>query len=124
MNSNNIPTDEDFRRAESADAERNRGLSEVSVQVLHRFGKNDVYQVFMFYSPRVDTFGAFIFYRWDQQIPEAEKSGLASRIKEAILEELENVGRGDRETIRVDFEFDSHENVERNYEGDYFLRLR
>ena len=124
MSSNNIPTDEDFKRAEAADAERNRGLNEVSVQVLHRFEKNDVHKVFMFYSQRIDTFGAFIFYRWDKQISEAEKSGLASQIKKAVLEELENVGRGDCESLRVDFEFDSHENVEQNYEGDYCLRLR
>jgi hypothetical protein len=55
---------------------------------------------------------------------EAEKSGLASKIKEAVYEEMEKVGRGPREAIRIDFEFDSHENVVRDYEGDYFLRLR
>lgn len=124
MSSNNIPSEEDFARARAAMRKNDRGLSEVREQILKRFGEFDVHEVFMFYSPNAESFGAFIFYRWDQQIREAEKSGLASRIKEAVLEELENVGRGDRSTLRVEFEFDSHENVERNYEGDYFLRLR
>ena len=124
MNSNNIPSEEDFRRAEAADAEQHRGLSDVRDQMLHRFKKDEVYELFMFYSEEIDTFGALVFYRWDKQIAEAEKSGLASQIKDAVFEELENVGRGSRDTIRVDFEFDSHENVEKYYGGNYFLRLR
>ena len=124
MSSSNIPTDEDFKRAEAADAERNRGLSDVSSSILRRFCGNDVHEVFMFFSPRKDVFGAFIFFRMDEQIRAAEKSGLSSQIKNAVVEELERVGRGNRDTIKVDFEFDSHENVEANFEGDYYLRLR
>ena len=73
MSSNDIPTDEDFARAEAADAERNRGLSDVSSRILRRFGGNDVHQFFMFYSPRIDAFGAFVFYRLDKQVEAAEK---------------------------------------------------
>ena len=124
MSSNNIPTDEDFKRAEAADADRNRGLSDVSSRILRRFGGNDVHQVFMFYSPRIDSFGAFVFYRTNKQVAEAEESGLSSQIRQAVIEELGRAGRGDRDTLKVEFEFDSHENVEANYEGDYYLRLR
>ncbi len=124
MSKNNIPSEEDFRRAEIADRERHRGLSEVRDHLLNRFSKDGVREVFMFFSPKKDSFGAFVFYRWERQIKEAEKSGLTSQIKDAVFYELEKVGRGNRNTIRVDFEFDSHENVEQNYEGDYYNRLR
>jgi len=124
MSQNSIPSEEDFRRAEAADEHRHRGLSQVREQVLNRFSGSGVHEAFMFYSPNTDTFGAFVFYRWDRQIKEAERSGLTSQIKDAVFEELQNVGRGDPNTIQVEFEFDSHENVERNYEGDYYNRLR
>ncbi|HID08503.1 MAG TPA: hypothetical protein EYP10_15305 [Armatimonadetes bacterium] len=125
MSKRNIPSEEDFRRADAADRERHRGLSEVSEQIKNRFEKSGVHEVFMFYSSKTpNTFYSRIFYRWTRQIEEAEKSGLASRIKDAVYEELERVGRGDRKTIKVDFEFDSHENVERDYGGNYFNRLR
>ena len=124
MSNNSIPSEEDFKRANAADEFRHRGLSQVSEQILNRFKSSDVYEAFMFYSPAKDIFGAYVFYRWDRQIEEAERSGLACQIKEAVYEELENVGRGNRSMIKVEFEFDSHENVERNYKGDYFDRLR
>ena len=122
MSSNKIPTEEDFERAKAADAERNRGLSEVAVQILHRFGGNGVHDAYVFYSQRNDTFHPLVFFRWERQIEEAEKSGLASQIRQAVVEELERVGRGNRDTIKVDFEFDSHENVEAKFAGNYFFR--
>ena len=124
MSKRNIPSEEDFRRAKMADRERNRGLSEVCEHIMKCFKRDGVYEVFLFFSPRANQFGAYVFYRWERQIKEAEESRLTDRIKDAIYEELENVGRGSRDAIKVVFEFDSHENVEKNYEGDYFLRLR
>jgi hypothetical protein len=48
---------------------------------------------------------------------------LADEVRDAVFDELEKVGRGDRGTIKVDFEFDSHENVEENFDGNYYNRL-
>ncbi|MCP3920954.1 MAG: hypothetical protein GY714_00055 [Desulfobacterales bacterium] len=124
MSKNNIPSEEDFRRAEIADRERQKGLSEVRDHILNRFSKEGVYNFFILFSPEKNYFGAFVFYRWDKQITEAKESGLSSKIVSAVYEELEKAGRGTRSTIEVEFEFDSHENVERNYEGDYYMRLR
>lgn len=124
MNKNSIPSEEDFKRAENADRERNRGLSEVRDHILNCFRKNGVQEAFIFFSPEKDTFGAFVFYRWGRQLKEAEDSGLTSQIKDAVLDELEKVGRGSRNTISVDFKFDSHENIEQNYDGDYYNYLR
>lgn len=124
VNSNNIPSDEDFRRAKAADAARQHGLSDVRDQILHSFRGSGVHEVFLFYSPKTNSFGAYVFFRWERQIKEAENSGLTSKIKNAVVDEMERVGRGNKDTIKIEFEFDSHENVEANFEGDYYLRLR
>ena len=124
MSYNNIPSDEDFIRAKNAMRKNDQGLSHVCEQILIRFREKGVYKVFLFFSPKSQEFGAYVFFRWAREIQEAEKSGLAVQIKDMILEELEKVGRGSRHTMRVIFEFDSHENVISNFEGDYYLRLR
>jgi len=123
-NNKNIPSEEDFQRAELADRERQRGLSQIRDCILNCFSKYGVHEAFVFYSPQKNTFRAYIFFRWDRQVKEAEESGLTSIIKDTIFNELDYVGRGNRDTIKVDFEFDSHENVEQNFDGDYYNRLR
>lgn len=119
-----IPSEEDFARADAADAYDNRGLNELCENILKRFKNDKLHEFFVFYSPNTDSFYPYIFYRWEREVAEAEKSGLSSRIEDAVYEELEKVGRGKRGEIKVNFEFDSHENVEKNYEGNYYLRLR
>jgi hypothetical protein len=121
---NNPPTEEEIARAEAADAHDYRGLSDVDEHIKERFKADGLHESFMFYSPNTEKFYARLFYEHDHQIQEAEESGLAERIKDEVLYALEEVGRGERGTLQVEFEFDSHDNVERNYEGDYFLRLR
>ncbi len=124
MKQNNIPSEEDFARARAAMRNRDRGLSDVRSRILGRFQNAGLHEAFVSFSPANNTFVAHLFYRRNDQIKEADESGLTSRIKDAVVEELESVGRGNRDAINVDFEFDSHENVEANYEGDYYLRLR
>lgn len=123
MSQNNIPSKEDFARAKAAIRKSDRGLSEVRERILSRFNNKGVHEIFLFYSPKTDTFGTYVFYSTERQIEEAAKTGLSDEVKNTVLEELEKVGRGCRGTIKVEFEFDSHENVERNYEGDYYKRL-
>lgn len=77
-----------------------------------------------FFSRAANSFGAGVFYLTDQMIAEGSQSGLSSEVEEAIYNELTAVGRGERDTLNVIFEFDSDENVEKNYGGDYFDRLR
>jgi hypothetical protein len=124
MSNKNIPSDEEFAKASATLAKRSRGLSQVRDRILARFqGTGELHEFFVLdCSER--SFRAFVFYRWERQIEEAERSGLEARIRNAVFNELENVGRGDRRAIQVDFEFDSHDNVERNYGGNYYNRLR
>lgn len=64
---------------------------------------------------------ATFFHRQAADIDAALASGLSARLSHAVREELRRVGR---DVKAVEFEFDSHENVEKNFEGDYFLRFR
>lgn len=124
MSSNSIPTEEDFARARAKMRERERGLSEVRSRIVERFQREGLHEAFVFYSQSNDLFVAYLFYQRNEQIEAAEKSGLSAKIRQAVLEDLEQVGRGKQDAIKVNFEFDSHENVEANFEGDYYLRLR
>jgi hypothetical protein len=57
-------------------------------------------------------------------LEKAADSGVTDDIGDFIYAELERVGRGTRGEITVAFEFDSDENVQEHFEGDYLLRLR
>lgn len=127
MSKNKIPSEEDFARAKAADSYDNRGLSDACDRILKRFNKRRVHEFFILYSRDTNSFGAYVFYLTDRMIVEGKESGLSSEIEEVVYEELTAAGRGgsgDQNTLNVIFEFDSHENVEQNYGGDYFDRLR
>lgn len=124
MNHNSIPSEEDFARAKAAMRSNDRGLSEVRDDILSRYKAKGLHEFLILYSPSTCTFGAYVFYRWARQIKELEEAGLSAEIRESVLNALTAVGRGNRDLLRVDFEFDSHENIEQNYEGDYYARLR
>ena len=119
----NIPSEEDFARASAAMKKRSRGLSDVRERILAQFMPSGEVHEFFILDCSEHSFRAYVFYPQDKDIQEAEMSGLEARIRDAVFNELDNVGRGDRSTVEVDFELDSHENVERSFEGNYYNRL-
>lgn len=124
MNSRDIPSEEDFARARAVMSERDRGLSDVRARLLERFRDQGLHEIFVLFSPASGTFVARLFFRTNKQVAEAAITGLAAQIESAVVDELENVGRGIRSTLKIVSEYDSHENVVANFEGDYFLRLK
>ena len=119
-----IPTEEEFERAEKADAERNRGLSPTRETVYEQFKDRGLDEIILFYHSDIDEFIAYVSYKREKDIALAEESGLTAAIKDRIYEELEKHGRGSRNEITLTLDLDSYENVEKNYEGNYYLRLR
>jgi hypothetical protein len=69
-------------------------------------------------------FRAYVFFQRDSDVAVAQQNGLADQIVDFVYEALERVGRGRRSEIKVAFEFDSHERVVTQFEGNYWLRLR
>jgi len=124
MNNKNIPSEEDFAKASTALKHRSRGLSQVREKILTRFQNSSELHEFFILDSSEQSFRAYIFFHSERQIEEAEKSGLTLKIRNAVFNELEKAGRGDRSMIKVNFELDSHENIKRKYDGNYYNRLR
>ena len=118
-----IPTEADFKRAKRRMRERFRGVDEVSQSVVSAF-ETRVPLHYFYLMPQRNDFRAYVFYNTDEEVRRFEALGLNQEIRDFVYTELERVGRGARDQIHVEFEFDSYENVEAKYEGDYFLRLR
>jgi hypothetical protein len=121
--SRRIPSDEEFERASKQMEERFRGLDNVRDSVKERFRAAGVYDVFVLNQLDVD-FRAYVFFETNAALQAAETAGDVARIKAAVEEELAREGRGEIGSLRLAFEFDSDENVQANFEGDYSLRLR
>jgi hypothetical protein len=119
-----IPSDEDFARAKRLARERASGLDSVCERVIERFGESaPLHRVYILPQRDVD-YRAYIFFREDKDVETCTRTGVAKEIQDFTCAELARVARGGRDEISVAFEFDSDENVARNFEGDYLLRLR
>jgi hypothetical protein len=121
---NKIPTAEEFARASSLSKEKSRNLDSVREEVLRHFmGSCPLHDFFILNQRDVD-FRAYVFFKRDEDIRACKSSGIQDQIVGFVYSELERVGRGKNEQIKVAFEFDSDENVKNRFQGDYFLRLR
>ncbi len=124
MSNTNIPSDEDFARADKLDREDWENIDAVNEAVVKHFKDKCPLHYFIIIPQRDNEFWAAIFFETDKNVGECEESGIIDEIKGFVYSELERQGRGKGDHINVIFEFDSDENVKRNFEGDYFLRLR
>ena len=119
-----IPSDEDFARADKLMVERDRHLMGVCENVKRRFTRScPLHNVYVLWQRDVD-FRAYIFFKKDKDVEDCKENGTMKAIEDAVYEELERHGRGKRGEIAVAFEWDSDENVDNRYDGDYLLRLR
>lgn len=123
---NPVPFDHQARwaRAKAAIAEDNKHLDDVTALFNERFAHCTPLDHFAVSGAGNHRFGAAIFFRRHDDIAEAERKGLDREMMEYVYVLLAKFGRGQREELDVEFEFDSRENVDRNFEGSYFLRLR
>lgn len=118
-----IPSAEEFARAHAKMAERMRNLGKVEYNLRLRFEKRsqiDIIEIFPGDSP---NFRVFVFFDSDQHLEDNKRSGICQEIIDATYEELEHAERGTRDQIEVVFEFDSTENVKKNYKGGYQARM-
>lgn len=120
----NIPSDEDFARAKRLDRERNRNLDSAGKNIYLYLSKlSNIHSVHIF--PERDLgFRACVFFNEDEDIVACKQNGVIKKLVDFVYEELERSGRGSKGEITVAFEFDSDENVNRKFGGDYFSRLR
>ncbi|MBK8545339.1 MAG: hypothetical protein IPL62_18495 [Caulobacteraceae bacterium] len=72
--------------------------------------------------PQIDVgFRAYIFFASDAEVAACQSSGLKKEMREFLATELQAL---DSEEDLLALEIDSYENIVRQFEGNYFLRLR
>jgi hypothetical protein len=120
----NIPSDEDFARAEKMMREQFRNLGVVEKNVLQHFKNRCPLHRVVILPHDSNSFEAYVFFEHDRDIPACMSNGVAQAIEDFVYEELARAGRGTRPSITIRFEFDSNENVITNYQDNYWLRLR
>ena len=74
--------------------------------------------------PQQKTIEVYIFYKKNKQLAESQTNGIVERTKDEIKNILEKLGYFNEFDDTIKFEFDTHENVKKNYKGNYFYRLR
>ena len=121
---NRIPSEEDFDRASKMMEKRFLNLEMVRENVKRQFGNGCRLFDFRILPQRENEFRAYIFFNSDKDVEDCATNGIYERIQRSVFEELDRAGRGKKDEITVDFEIDSHENVNAKYQGNYFLRLR
>jgi hypothetical protein len=80
-----------------------------------------------FVVPFVDTdfsLSVWLFYDTNANVTQAAADGTTTDVQQEFQSILSASGYPRDWLSRVSFYIDSHENVERNYEGSYFYRLR
>lgn len=106
----------------------NRHLEEIAWQFKAKFHSDSSLDRFFLGAVSDDAgrlhVGATIFFLKDTDIAESEANGTTQAMRDFIYEKLEEYARGKRGELDVQFEFDSFENVQKNFNGSYALRMR
>lgn len=122
----NIPSEEDFARAKRRMRERDRNIGHVNSALRKYFlevcpdNAHDSHVI----AEEDSKFRAYIFYKKDEDVQMCKENGVSSQLRQFVYDELERQGRGSKTSVAVEFEFDSDENVQSSFDGDYFLRMR
>jgi hypothetical protein len=66
----------------------------------------------------------WFFYQTDEQIPICESNGTSGRLRDFLKQTLIELDYSFEAFPEVVFHFDSKQNLDANYHGSYFLRLR
>lgn len=118
-----IPSPEAIARARAKSAEATRNLGKVEYNLQLRFEKRCQIDIIEIYAGESANFRAYVFFDTDEHLEDNKRSGICQEIIDAAYEELERAGRGPRDQIEVVAEFESTENVRRNYGGSYQARM-
>lgn len=124
MTKGNIPIEEDFTRARQLGKERDRGLSETRDALLATYGDHGLHETFLLYSPLHNQFVTYLFFTDDDALARAIDLGLVPRMEEIARHSLAAARPADADALNLKVELDTHANVQAQYGGDYFDRLR
>jgi hypothetical protein len=119
-----VPSKDDIARARRLDAERSRGLETICESVRSRFRDATAFRE-VFVLPQGDgAYRAYVFYSRESDVGACQTSGASDSIVAFVRARLDRLRGTSPGELDVTFEFDSEENVDANFGGDYFKRLR
>jgi hypothetical protein len=117
------PTHEEVKKARQLGDEWYRPVREVKTlfneHFKHRYPVDCIY---LLHQVDVD-YRAYIFFHEDCDIADCEKNGVTQVMRGFVVEKLEEFSRKKGDKITVAFEFDSRENVQKNFGGSYLERI-
>lgn len=95
-----------------------RSASEVEEYIIREYAWAPIHKVYT-------LFGLSVFYETDEQLASAWLIGLNDKIKEDFFQILKKHDDFNYFTPdNIDISFDSHENVEKNYQGSYYFYFK
>ena len=109
---------------------RRRQLTDLSAAREELLAWARVHAIPLVHVESVVSFGAdfsvtiWLFYDTDASVADCAGSGTTADVQERFLRILADNGYPAGWLAETSFMVDSHENVERNFEGSYFYRLR
>lgn len=110
-------------RARRLSDEADRNLDIVQRNVLAAFQPTSPLHTLVILGISEHKIEVYVFFNRDADLEASRTSGLADQITDRTYWELERAGRGIRSELNVRFEFDSHERVQRDFNGNYYNRL-
>lgn len=121
-----VPSDFELRfaRASKKMNERTRHLDEIVSAFNGHFMPSSPLDHIEILPGHDQQFGVVVFFRTNADVSDCEANGICQSMRDFVFEKLEKFGKGKRSDIDVQFEFDSWENVQNNFQGSYFLRMR
>ena len=109
-----IPSEEDFARANRKMRELEEGFRLIRESVLSEFKERaPIHSVWLFPN------GAYVFYPKNSDIELCKDNGTSKALKEYIELEFKN-----KISATCEVNFDSHENVLKQYNGNYYKYFR
>lgn len=65
-----------------------------------------------------------VFYHTNDDLAQLNRDGFSQQFMDLMGVELNKLGIGEEQGIQLRYEFDSHENVVKNFAGNYYHRLK
>ena len=101
-------------------------IIEKAKDVLMEWSKENQANIYVIhFVPMFDfSLEVYIFYKSDSDIAENQAKGLTDSVKQTFLKTVTDMDYTKHFGNNITFILDSDENVTKNYNGSYFLRLR
>lgn len=86
---------------------------------------NKIHIITVHFIPMFDSsLEVYLFYENNKDISQNTTNGISDMVKQIFLKTLKDLNYYKHFSDKIMFIFDSNENVIKNYQGNYFLRLR